>query len=265
MQPSKGEKPGGGAWIGISPRETATALTPLKSDGPNPSRYSARKRRHQDPRGVVTRCCRFAGVCGCGARGSRTRRGLVLRRFGKGRDKPNLHRRFRKIGGLAHLFRFEPGGGRVAASTSIARKTVNTDPVPAPKKKRLGTRFPGITRHAKLLGVNKSQLWRVATGRCQNPELLQRFRELVALETGRSIILPRGTALKIQNLQDAWRLAAEIGPDRCLIEGELILLTVAVEITVSQPVASINPGVERISRPTEPINAEPTNENHNPK
>ena len=49
------------------------------------------------------------------------------------------------------------------------------------RKGRRGTRFPGIVRHARELGVTYTHLYRVLVGERQSP-LLHRYQALVAAE-----------------------------------------------------------------------------------
>lgn len=53
---------------------------------------------------------------------------------------------------------------------------------PKKRKPRGDTRFPGICRHAKLLGVNRCSLYRALTGEWDLPKLLKAYRELVKEE-----------------------------------------------------------------------------------
>jgi hypothetical protein len=50
-----------------------------------------------------------------------------------------------------------------------------------PKRGGCRVRFPGIVRHAKSLGVERSHLYRVLTGERQTP-LLARYQALVSNE-----------------------------------------------------------------------------------
>ena len=43
-------------------------------------------------------------------------------------------------------------------------------------------RFPGITRHAKELGVSRIHLWNVLTGRRESRSLTARYQALVESE-----------------------------------------------------------------------------------
>lgn len=45
-------------------------------------------------------------------------------------------------------------------------------------------RFPGITRHARELGVVRSSLYRALTGEWKLPDLVSRYNALLAAERG---------------------------------------------------------------------------------
>lgn len=51
-----------------------------------------------------------------------------------------------------------------------------------PKPPRGDTRFPGICRHAQILGVDRSSLYRALTGEWKLPDLVQRYHALLAKE-----------------------------------------------------------------------------------
>jgi hypothetical protein len=48
------------------------------------------------------------------------------------------------------------------------------------KAKAGRTRYPGITRHARMLGVTYPHLWQVLTGRRASRRLIARYRALLA-------------------------------------------------------------------------------------
>lgn len=50
------------------------------------------------------------------------------------------------------------------------------------RKARGDTKFPGICRHAKELGVNRCTLYRVLTGEWILPKLASRYESLIAKE-----------------------------------------------------------------------------------
>lgn len=50
------------------------------------------------------------------------------------------------------------------------------------KKPRGDTRFPGICRHARELGVNRISLYRVLTGEWNLPKLHARYKKLIKKE-----------------------------------------------------------------------------------
>jgi hypothetical protein len=47
-----------------------------------------------------------------------------------------------------------------------------------PKEKKRQILYPNIVINARLLGVNRSHLWRVLTGERKSPGLLRRFKIL---------------------------------------------------------------------------------------
>lgn len=55
-----------------------------------------------------------------------------------------------------------------------------------PRVARGETRFPAITRHARQLGVNRTQLWFVLTNQRQSADILRRYKALLTQE-GREI------------------------------------------------------------------------------
>lgn len=50
------------------------------------------------------------------------------------------------------------------------------------KKRNDRTRYPGISEHAKRLGVSRPHLWMVLQGQRQSRRLMVRYRKLVAEE-----------------------------------------------------------------------------------
>lgn len=50
------------------------------------------------------------------------------------------------------------------------------------RKSRGDTRFPGICRHARALGVSRVTLWRVLTGAWELPKLKARYDALCSTE-----------------------------------------------------------------------------------
>lgn len=50
------------------------------------------------------------------------------------------------------------------------------------RKSRGDTRFPGICRHARALGVSRVTLWRVLTGAWDLPKLKARYNTLCSTE-----------------------------------------------------------------------------------
>ena len=69
-------------------------------------------------------------------------------------------------------------------STSAARE-INASIAPQ-RRKRVGTRFPGILQDSAALGMNRTQLWLVLTGERPDPAVITRYTQLLTNE-GRTI------------------------------------------------------------------------------
>lgn len=70
-------------------------------------------------------------------------------------------------------------------------------------------RLLSVTADAKALGVSRIHLWRVATGRWKNPELLSRYRALTAerrARAARGMVLPVGCRFALADRSLAARL-----------------------------------------------------------
>lgn len=70
---------------------------------------------------------------------------------------------------------------RNRGATRIAEMKTKRNPKRQPAAaRRAAPRFPGIAREAAALGVDRTHLWRVLTGRRESRSLLRRHAELVA-------------------------------------------------------------------------------------
>lgn len=76
-------------------------------------------------------------------------------------------------------------------STSATRE-INKS-ITRQRRKRIGTRFPGIVSDSAALGMNRTQLWLVLIGERPDPTVVTRYTQLLTNE-GRTIPANLGQA-----------------------------------------------------------------------
>jgi hypothetical protein len=88
--------------------------------------------------------------------------------------------------GLASVFEQALADIEISGLLKQAEKSLALHNKAKPARQRGDTRFPGITRHARILGVNRVTLYRVLEGKWHLPGLKSRYDALIASEAAMS-------------------------------------------------------------------------------